>query len=98
MRAWLLAAAIALALPGGFIWSDYHARAKALDFCSRAAPGAQMDIVRRAAGNEGLDYYRLIEDDHVLVAYVGLDIFSRHLCDVRGAEGRVVSSQYVLLD
>ena len=98
MRAWFLAIAAVIALPGGFILSDYHARTKALDFCSRAAPGAQMDIVRQAAEKEGIDYYRTIQGDHVVVAYVGLDIFSRHLCDVRGAEGKVVSSQYVHLD
>jgi hypothetical protein len=87
----LLAAAIAAAMI-----AERNAEAAAQALCRQFPPGSDFRAALAAAASQG--ERRLATADSITVFFVGLPPFSRHNCEIRGADGKVRAARYFHLD
>ena len=95
---WIIAFVVVVGL---LIWGwrmEEVAESKARDFCEQVAVGDAFSDVQDTARRAGEDRLRLMTESSVLVGYTGIPPFSRHACEVRGENGKVVSKRYLLVD
>ena len=85
-----------LALIAGCIVAERHAEAAARELCRRFPPGNDFREALTVAGAQG--ERRIATADSITVFFVGLPPFSRHNCEIRGADGKVSASRYFHLD
>ena len=86
---------------GGLAWGwrvEQNAQISAKDFCDTVAIGSSFAEVAETARAIGEDRLRLIQEDSIIIGFTGIPPFSRHICDVRGKQGNVVSRAYIYLD
>lgn len=77
---------------------ESEAERQATAFCARFKSGTPFAEVQQAAAGEGDARHRSIQAAEVTVAYIGVPPFSRHMCIVSAAGGKVASARYVFLD
>lgn len=92
----LIILALAAALPASCLIAERNAEAAAEEFCQRFPAGADFAEARRAATSEG--DRRIVTVDAITVFFVGLPPFSRHACEIRGMNGKVVARRTFHLD
>jgi hypothetical protein len=92
----LLAVAIGLIAWIGFVEADAEAKARA--FCERFPVGSAFTDVATAAVDVGDRRHRIIRANEVLIAFVGVPPFSRHVCAFDGQSGKVTQARYLRLD
>lgn len=90
-----LVALLVAAFVAGML-AERNAEAAAQALCRQFPPGSDFRAAREAAANLG--ERRLATADSITVLFVGLPPFSRHNCEIRGAEGRVLAARYFHLD
>ena len=93
---------IALVLVAGVLtwswWVEQTAQTSAREFCDAVIVGSSFAEVAETAKTVGEDRLRLIREESIFIGFTGVPPFSRHACEVRGEEGKVVTTEYVYLD
>ena len=95
---WSLVAGLPLAAVVSCNLSEHQAELRARAFCARFPTGAAMREVAVAARTEGLSTLRIIEENKVTIAHIGILVFSRHICIYEGTSGKVTKASLVHLD
>lgn len=80
------------------VYLERTAESGAREFCAGIEAGSPLDAVARRAAEVGDERLRRLEADRVVVGFTGIPPFSRHLCEVTGADGTVAGSRYLHLD
>ncbi|WP_457098146.1 hypothetical protein [Lysobacter sp. P5_B9] len=100
----LLALVLVFGLFVGYAaFSERSASGKAEDFCRTTVPGSATAALLDSAISHGADtvhtkWYQSDGQDQLPVTFSGATPLSRHICWVKAAQGRVVSSRVVYLD
>jgi hypothetical protein len=89
---------ILFGLLGYALLREHRARTDAHAFCDAVTVGAPMAPIRIGAQGLGMDRLRHIGDERVVIGFMGIPPFSRHLCTVYAEDGRVTSAEYFYLD
>lgn len=92
---------VALGLVGLVVYlgvREEQAKSDAHAFCDAVSPGDPMDPVKARAEGLGMGMLRQITDEKVVVGFVGIPPYSRHLCTVRAGNGRVTDASYFYMD
>ena len=84
-------------------YSERAATGKAEAFCQTITAGSDASTLLDSAIAHGADtvhtkWFRTDDQDQLPVTFSGATPLSRHICWVKAAEGRVVSSRVVYLD
>jgi hypothetical protein len=87
-----------IAVVGGGVLVDSRAESLARAFCEVTEGGEGMQEVATRAGSAGDGRFRLIAEEQIRIAYLGMPPFSRHACMIHGANGKVTSVEYVRMD
>lgn len=93
----LLAVLLLLSLPASCIVAEWRAESQARAFCEKFPVGSVFEEAVKEARGSG-HQIKSWPEGKVAVMYVGVPPFSRHICDLRNAEGIVVEANYVWLD
>lgn len=83
------------------VWVRYvedDAQANARAFCQRFPVGSSIADVATAAAETGDDRHRIVSADQVVIAFIGVPPFSRHVCIHEGRSGEVTSTRYLHVD
>ncbi len=94
-RTWVTPAIIC-ALFSGCIYAEIRAEAKAKAFCSRFTVGGDFNEAIEATNASGV--YHRVGEKAAFVMYMGVPPFSRHMCVIDGAEGKITRLRQVHLD
>lgn len=93
----LFAALLVLGLPASCAVAEWRAEAQARAFCEKFPVGSAFEEAVKEARASG-HQIKSWPEGKVAVMYVGVPPFSRHICDIRNADGVVVEADYVWLD
>jgi len=92
----IVALALVAALIAGGIVAERNAESSARTLCRQFPLDSDFSEAVRIAMTQG--ERRLTTVDSITVFYVGLPPFSRHNCEIRGANNKVVATRYFYLD
>jgi len=87
-----------IAILAGLILVERNAEAKARAFCNQSLIGLSMEKIATAAKDVGEPEYRMIDDNMISVAFLGVTPFSRHVCVIAGKSGKVKNLSYRYID
>ncbi len=74
------------------------AQTNARAFCQRFPVGSSITDVGTAAAETGDARHRIVSADQVVIAFVGVPPFSRHVCIHEGRSGKVTATRYLHVD
>ena len=83
------------------VWGKFRekqALANATSFCEKFPVGTAMAEVSKAASTVGDNLNRVIDQNKIMVGFIGLPPFSRYFCEVNGQGGKVVSFRITYMD
>lgn len=92
----LLAGTIGLVTYIRYVESDAEAKARA--FCDRFPVGSPLADVAAAASDTGDSKHRMIQANQLSITYIGVPLFSRHVCVYAGEAGKVTKAWYSHVD
>jgi len=77
---------------------EIKARNDAESFCALINIGDPIEPVKELAITVGSSILRSIEENEVVVGFIGIPPFSRHLCIVKSENSKITEKEYFYLD
>jgi hypothetical protein len=83
------------------IYAERSASRKAANICASVSPGDETSGLREKGISDGAFYARWSESEGnstLSIMFMGFPPFSRHLCDIKAKNGRVIAAELTYLD